>query len=230
MTSKSLWHYPAEGDYPPTDESVLVQAADMEEWTKAVTTQAERTAIGMFQQNAKYKGKLPGLDIDLWEGIPVHGAVTAWRHAGAEPDIDRAKKAIVDFQRKMTSDDTRLMYLLASSYHVTPQKNEVYLRGLMKKFKRNHEEMTADGLINHTGGTKRAKEAPVFIDGAGVSYTVESRYGHGVIVQIDKPGAAALYARNFPQARRIYPDETAAAVALIAEAERQGWKKCSTAA
>ncbi|MCI7403932.1 MAG: hypothetical protein MSS85_07590 [Pyramidobacter sp.] len=227
MSAKSLWHYPAEGDYPPTDESVLVQAADMDEWAKAVVKKSDRTALGMVQQSARYKGKDPGLGIDLWEGVPMHSAVTAWRAHGASPDLDRVKSAIVKFQTEMTRDDNQLAVLLASSYRVDPRKNRDYLLGLIKKFRQNGKEANGNSLLNHEA---HSKEPPVFIDGAGVSYTVENRYGHGVIVQIDMPGAAARYASDFPQARRIYPDETAAAVALIAEAERQGWKRCSAAA
>lgn len=221
---RSGWHYVSAGDYPPQEQSVIVYVADMSEWCKAVVSKGTKSTIGMYQQNSHYRGKAGGTDIDIWEGIPFHGAVIAWRDAGATPDGEKIKDTVLKFQRDQTQGEN-LKFLLASSYVIDPRKNEVYINGLMKKFRRNYKETTADGLVSHLGGKEAAIEAPVYKDNNGVSYTVEHVYDHGVIVQIDAPGGRSHIAKDFPRARRIYPTERDAATALMAEAERQKWKR-----
>ena len=225
QATKTAWHYPREGDYPEIDKSVIVYVADMGDWGKKVVTAAKESTIGMYQQNSRYKGKAGGTVIDVWDGVPFHGAVVAWRDAGATPDGEKIKDAVLDFQKLVTTG-ANLRYFLASVYVVDPRKNEVYITGLEKKFRRNEKEITADGLVNHLGGEKQAATIPVYQAEDGRKFTVEYLYRHGVIVQIDKPGARSRYAFAYPGKKKVFANEREAALALIAEAERQKWRRC----
>ena len=222
---RSGWHYIAKGDYPPLKESVIVHVADMMDWVKGVVAGKDAAEISMYQQSARYLGKAidPELDCDVWDGIPVHGAVTAWRFPPKDPDLDQQKNAVLNFQVTMTATDLRLRCLLASAF-VLPMtaRNKQRFDELVKKFNQRIDEATSDGLVNHGSSVS---EAPVFVTEAGITFTVESRSGHGIIVQIDKPGQTSHYAWDFPVSRKIYPTEREAALALVAEAERQKWRR-----
>ena len=227
-SARSGWHYIAKGDYPPRDMSVLVQCADLSEWAKDIVKNSARSSIGLFLSNSRYRGHQDEIGLDLWEGIPLHCAVTAWKTPGADPMADHVKKTIFAFQDGMSKNDMKLGLFLASAYRVNPEKNRSYIEDLIRKFRKHGRDFSSAGLVNHEGTREERGESPVFIDGStGRIFSVEGIYGHGVIVQAERQGMEMRYARDFPKYRRIYPTESDARLALVAEADRQKWRRCS---
>jgi hypothetical protein len=215
------WHYIADGDYPLKGQQVLIHVADMSRWIKN-TVLSKSAPLGMFEQNATYDGKLNG--VDMWRGNIFHGAVVAWRDVPEAPDSDRVKEAIAEFQNMAASRDDVLTALIASSYQYDPAKNAPLIKDIAKKFKREVQKMGTGIITDHNTQPDAAKPL-AFIDEKKRVFTVETRHGHGVIVQFDEGQKVARYAYDFPKARRIYPTEREAATALMAEAERQKWRR-----
>ncbi len=220
-TAKAIkrgWRYPCRGDYPSSKErDVLVHVADIEAWVKAMVKGEIKATVAMFEQNSKYQGKVGG--VDVWSGIPFHCVVTAWRELSAPPDTDKEKDAIAGFQSLAAERADVLKWLLVSAYRFDPAKNDALISGLTKKFNKAVERMKED-IIKGTDDCT----AFAYDNGQGLVFDVEQRHGHGVIVQT-APGAKSRYAFDFPKPRRIYPTAQAAALALLAEAERQKWRR-----
>lgn len=216
------WHYPPRGDYPPKGESVLCVLADTGDWIKAHVRGEAKSTVGLYQQNSRYRGRLGGTAFDLWDGIPIHAVVAAWRKQGADPEREETENAVLAFEKLIASDDTLLALAVASAYGVDPRKNGDYLNGLVKKFKKTHAALGASSVFAH-GSEDEARSPMAYRDGETL-YATETRFGHGVIVQA-KGEARPRYAFDFPQARKIYPTERDARLALMAEAERRRWKR-----
>ena len=215
------WHYIAGGDYPPEGESVLVHVADMSVWVKN-TIVGQSAPLGMYEQNARYEGKENGLDV--WGGVPLNGMVTAWRAVPVTPDSDKVKQAIADFQNAAKDNANLIAALIATTYNYRPEKNMNLIKDLTKKFLKGVEKLGLGVITDHN--TQPDSAQPVaYIDSAERVFTVETRYGHGVIVQFDKGSSRSRYAFDYTKWQRIYPDERGATVALMAEAVRQNWKR-----
>lgn len=217
-TNRRGWRYPAKGDYPAQGRDVLLHVADLEAWTKAMVSGDGRASVAMFEQNGKYRGKVGG--VDCWDGVPFHCVVTAWRDMSAAPDTDKEKNAIAEFQALTTERADVLKWLIVSVYRYNPDKNKALIDGLIKKFNKAVESMKDDVIKGTDEGG-----ACAFYDAAGRVFTVEQRYGYGIIVQTEPGQTKARYAFDFPRARRIYPTVNEAALALVAEAERQKWRR-----
>lgn len=215
------WHYISAGDYPPEGVSVLVHVADMTRWIKN-TILGQSAPLGLFEQNATYNGKLYG--VDIWNGLNLCGAVVAWREVPEAPDSDKVKRAIADYQNVAVGNTQLIEALIASAYQYDPRRNMSLIKDLAKKFAKGIQKMGSGIITDHHTQPDAAKPL-AFVDESGRVFTVENRFGHGCIVQFDKGAKVARYGFDFPRWRRIYPDEARAATALMAEAERQKWKR-----
>ena len=58
--SKSVWHYPGKGDFPPKDEPVIVHVVSLTNWVIRVTKKGTGAAV-----SESHGGRISGMAIDF---------------------------------------------------------------------------------------------------------------------------------------------------------------------
>lgn len=223
-TKPSPWHYLIKGDFPPVGELVWVQAVSLASWAKAIVNGEPSGSPVRFQTESMFCGILKTSGTGYWENLTMHDIVVAWRKHETPEDHAAILKATEQAQRLAAKSDNYLFFLLASALGMNPEVMKYILNKKMGRFKKRLQEVGETAFVNANTPVVDTY-CPDFEDEKrGLVFTVDEVSGHGVIRQVVKGESKSSYARDFPQARTIYPSPQEAAKALADEAKKQKWR------
>ena len=224
-TTREAWHYVTKGDFPEVGQLVWVQAVSLAEWARAIVKREPCGSPVRFQTESMYGGQLKSTGLHYWENLTCHDIVIAWREHESPSDTGEVLKGTEAAQRLAAKNDTYLFFLLASALNMNPNVMKPVIREKMKKFKARLKEVGESAFVNENTNVVDAYCYDYIDEARGLVFSVEEHSGHYVIVQTKKGSDKSHYAKDFPQTQKIFPTAMDAAKALMAEAERQKWRR-----
>ena len=222
---KDVWHYPGTGDFPMYGQLVWVQAVSLAPWALAVTKSEPSGNPICFQTESMFGGKDEASGLAIWTDLSCHDVVVAWREHEAPGNKQEIRRATEMAQREAAKNDGYLFLMLASALGMNPQRMKPLIVEKMKKFKRRIQQIGESAFVNEDTPVGDFSCPDYYDEARGLVFVVEEYCGCGVIKQAKKGESESRYAWDFPRTRRIYPTTQEAAAVLIAEAERQKWRR-----